>query len=1084
MKHLIAGCLGFVFCIATGHAAGGMLSWPAAADLDVSIAHGDRIPFRIDVPAGESYFVEAQSAQVDLMLELRDGDSVRSFDSPAGVAAVEFAVIEATTIARRVQLTLKLSPDDGGTGTATLRLRPASDARAGLALRWAELSLQGSGSLEKTARLAAAQALARLCVGDARCAADAAAATARAHAALDRHDAAQVDYAQAIEHYVALGLPLAEADNRKEAAARLFYRGDMAGAEAVYRQCRDIAAQNRLTFREADYEMAVGVMRHYANDLDSALSHYERARSLLGDVHIAAAVRLRSNIGGIHELRGDAAAARAAYQDAIDSAGDEAELAGPRALAVGNLGALLADLGEKQRAIELLGESMESFRAQDDPTNESRLLGVLAFQYIQLGRHDTAEALLSRGLTLCERRESVSCFASIHRIEGALSRDRGRWDDAEKSYRLSLAKAQESKTPHMVLLSTRWLAELLLLRNRPDEAIALLDDISTRWETASMPAQQRMLDLQRGLALAMQGDAVQARAVLSKFVSEEDAGGWSGGRRARAQLALAQLDAGEGNWGAVDERMRGEIDRIAKTRQEFLDPVARAEFMATQQDAFELLIRSALSRHAAGDSGALADAFHIEERSRSRALLDALAQSDVARRSPDPEIADARDTLRARSLALERLSSNASAADRDRLKTLASEVALARVALEALESRDADHWRSGRIGTPRTLDEARAMLRPGQALLAFHLRTSAAWLWVVTATEARIVTLPTAGEVERRVTRYIETLRRGARDAHGDGRWLHDELVARAGLAATISRLTIVPDGVLHLLPFAALVDGNDRYLVESMEVAYLPSVSVGLALREGRSRRASNGKIVVFADPVFSRDDPRVSGRDLPAAASALPPDMPGLLGPQLLRSGDDGTLQRLPGTAKEADAIVAAFGADHVRVFSGFEATLDAARSDLARNARIVHFATHGLVNPSSPELTGIALSRWQADGTPAPDGGFFDLAQIGDTRFHAELVVLSACDSAVGRQIESEGLMGIARAFLAAGANGVVATLWPVPDRDTARLESRFASELDAGKPVSEALAMAQREAIADPARRRPRSWAAFGFYGEGR
>lgn len=1083
MRHVIAGWLGLLLGASTCHAAGGeTLSWPGKTGLEVPIGHGDRIPLRIEIPAGQAFFVEAQSGQVDLMFELRDGDAVHTSDSPAGIAAVEFVALEPAAAARHVELTLHLSPDDGGRGTAQLRLLSSDDARADIARRWSDLSRQDDTAPEKAAQLAAVQALAARCVDDARCAADAAAAAAHLHDDLDQHDASQAAYQQAIERYVALGLPLAEADTRKEAAGRLFYRGEMAAAEAVYRRCSAIAAASGLTFREAEYEIAVGVMRHYANDLDEALAHYERARTLLGDVHIAAAARLRSNIGGIHELRGDAAAARAAFQDAIDFAGDDPALAAPRAWAVGNLGALLADLGEKQRAIELLSESMEAFRAQADPVNESRLLGILAFQYIQLGRHATAQALLSRGLALCKRRESVGCFSNIHRIEGSLAREQGRLDDAEKAYRLSLAEAEESKTPQSVLLSTRWLAELLLRRERPDAALALLDDVSTRWETGSMPAQQRMLDLQRGLALAMQGDATQARTVLGKLVSDDDASGWFGARRARAQLALAQLDADAGDWEAVDARMRGEIERIAKTRQEFLDPVARAEFLATQQNAFELLIRSALVRHAAGGAGALAAAFHAEERSRSRALLDALAQTDVTRRSPDPAIAAARDTLRARSIALERLGANATAADTTRLQALASEVALARVALEALEARDLGSQRGRRIGMARTLDEARAMLGPGHALLAFHLRKSGAWLWVLTADEARIVDLPAEAAVAPRVARYIDTLRNGGRDTHGDGRWLHDVLIVAAALPPGTMQLSIVPDGVLHLLPFAALIDAQERYLVESMELAYLPSVSVGLALREGRAQRTSNGKVVVFADPVFSRDDPRVAPQALPTTTSAAPLDVPGLLGTQLLRSGDDlDTLQRLPGTAREAEAIVTAFGAEHVQVFSGFDATLDAVRSNAVQRARIVHFATHGIVSPSSPELTGLALSRWRADGTPVPGGGFFDLAQIGEVRFNAELVVLSACDSAVGRQIESEGLMGIARAFLAAGANGVVATLWPVPDRDTARLEARFATELDEGRPVSEALALAQREAIADPTRRRPRSWAAFGFYG---
>ena len=313
-------------------------------------------------------------------------------------------------------------------------------------------------------------------------------------------------------------------------------------------------------------------------------------------------------------------------------------------------------------------------------------------------------------------------------------------------------------------------------------------------------------------------------------------------------------------------------------------------------------------------------------------------------------------------------------------------------------------------------------------------------------------------------------------------------LIEVADLPGNVTRIALVPDGVLHGLPFAALLRPDGRYLIEAVEIAQLPSASVGLALKALRNTRAAaTGKdVVVFADPVFTRDDPRMPrGGEVSATASSsgmFDIGIGDLLGQSLLRSGGDlDVLPRLPGTAREAEAIVAAFGPERVQVFSGFDATLAATRNQAVRNARILHFATHGVVNPAAPELTGLALTRWHADGSPADGEGFLDLAQIGDARFQADLVVLSACDSAVGQHIESEGMMGLARAFLASGARSVVATLWPVSDRDTAELEARFASELQRGKSSTEALARAQREAIADPARRKPRSWAAFGYYG---
>lgn len=1070
-----------------------VLAWSGEREFAASIGYGDKLPLRIALEANQALYVEATSAQVDLAFDVRDDNDTYASESPASVAGVEFLALPATAVARVVELDLRLNPSEGGRGDATLRLLAADDPRAGIAQRWAEASRgfdNATDSPDTRARAAKVEEALALCAAlpDPRCQADAQLALGGLYTGLTKLDEAQEAYAAAIDLYVKSGAVLGEVQARNDGAGRLYYRGEMDQAEAIYQQCSDIAKAHGLSFRHAVFEDAVAVMRHYAGDLDQALEHYQRALAAMGDMRIAAAVYVRSNIGGVYELRGDAARAKAAYQDAMDFAGEDPALRAPRTSAKSNLGAILADLGEKQAAITLLSEAAEEFRALGSADNEARVLGIIAYQYIGLRRYSTAESLLKRGLALCQQRESLACLAGMNSNLGLVARAQGRPEEAERAFRLSLEQAETIKAPQRIFLTARRLAELLLAQGKAEETMTLLNAIDAKWNVSSMPDFARRFTLQRGRAQVLLGRSDAARTMFETVIREGMSDGLNNATTSNAQLALARLDAQQGAWPAVEARAAAEVERIAKMRQEFLDPVTRAEFLATQQEIFQLLIRTQLARHRAGDATALAAAFEIEERSRSRALLDALANADATRLPANAERAAARDALRIKSIALDRATTRATQADAAKLDTLRADVALARVALESIEARDLALRRGRQLGVARSLDDTRAMLGANDALLVFHVREGNAWVWVITPDATRLVDLPDAAVVAPRVSRYAQDIRDGGRDTHGDGGWLHATLIEAAGLPGNVTRITIVPDGALHGLPFPALVRPDGRYLIEAVEVAQLPSASVGLALQDLRSTRpAATGKdVVVFADPVFSRDDPRMqrNGEAVAIATSSGMFDIgPGnLLGQDLMRSGGDlDVLPRLPGTAKEAEAIVAAFGADRVQVFSGFEATLEAARGQAVHQARILHFATHGVVNPAAPELTGLALSRWQPDGSPAEGEGFLGLAQIGDARFQADLVVLSACDSAVGQQIESEGMMGLARAFLASGARSVVATLWPVSDRDTAKLEARFAAELQLGKPTTEALALAQREAIADPGRRKPRSWAAFGYYG---
>ena len=316
-------------------------------------------------------------------------------------------------------------------------------------------------------------------------------------------------------------------------------------------------------------------------------------------------------------------------------------------------------------------------------------------------------------------------------------------------------------------------------------------------------------------------------------------------------------------------------------------------------------------------------------------------------------------------------------------------------------------------------------------------------------------------------------------------------------------RLVIVAAGALEYLPFAALPlprvgDGpvHDQaavHLIARHEIVEAPSASVLATLRrEAVGREPQRRSVAVLADPVFEADDPRVAltkraGNDRSATramvASNTAAEMSYVASRTVQRLDDvDGRagLARLPFSRDEARAIGLLAGAGTLRA-TDFQASRATALGSALEDYRIVHFATHGLIDTERPELSGLVLSLVNDRG--APQDGLLRLHDIYNMRLNADLVVLSACQTALGKEIKGEGLVGLTRGFMYAGAPRVVASLWQVSDVATAELMKKFyTGMLQRRQPAAAALRAAQLELARDPRWASPYFWAGFVLQGD--
>jgi len=298
-------------------------------------------------------------------------------------------------------------------------------------------------------------------------------------------------------------------------------------------------------------------------------------------------------------------------------------------------------------------------------------------------------------------------------------------------------------------------------------------------------------------------------------------------------------------------------------------------------------------------------------------------------------------------------------------------------------------------------------------------------------------------------------------------------------------RLLIVPDGGLQYLPFSALPvplrEGAATPLILDHEISFEPSASI-LATLRSRVSRAPTKAIAVFADPVFESDDSRLAPghKDLIAAAQAQEGQMESALR-DVNPSWSAGKIPRLVASRDEAKAIIeVASVADNLKAI-GFDASKAAATSLDLSQYRIIHIATHGVLDSKRPELSGLLLSRFDREGRQTE--GFLTLDDIYNLNLAADMVVLSACNTGLGKDVRGEGLVGLVHGFMYAGTSRVVASLWKVDDEATARLMTDFYREMfQDGKSPSAALRATQIAMWQQKRWHAPYYWAAFVLQGD--
>lgn len=897
-------------------------------------------------------------------------------------------------------------------------------------------------------------------------------------------------YGQALLLWIAVGDRLNEANTLNNIGIVYWKLSELQKALEYYDRALPLLRDVGNRKGEAITLNNIGLIYHGLGELQKALEYFGRSlpeRRAVGDRQGEAATL--TNIGEVHRRLGELQKAIEYYEQALPLWRIASNRRG-EGLTLTNIGVVYVELGEPQKALEYYGQSLPLRRAVGDRQGEAQTLHNLGKAYGSVGERQKALDYLNEALALFQAVSDRSGEAYALSSIGEACASSGEHQKALDYFALSLSLRR--------VIGDRY-GEVFTLTN-----IGLIYAI--------------LGEPQKALEYHLQA------LRLSRSVGDRNG-------EAKILFNIARVQRALGNISEARTQIEAALNIIELTRAKFISQQLRTSFAASRQDYYALYIDLLMRMHrdqpsAGHDSVAL----QVSERARARSLLEILteARADI-RQEVDVVLLERERTLQktlsVKSDQLTRLFSGKHTQEQETAARKEVESLLGEYQeVEAQIRTKSPRYAALTQPQPLSLKEIQQqVLDEDTLLLEYALGEERSYVWAVTPTSITSRELPKRAVVEaeaRRVyaalTARSKTLRfekpekRRARMAEADAEYL----VAAAGLSEMVlapviqqlrrKRLLIVSEGALQYVPFGALpvpslqVKGIRqrtsetskhmfRPLIADHEIVSLPSASIVAELRKDSNRRQTGLKTVaVLADPVFQDDDPRVRHEEVKATRSD---DQSGKstggrgLRSELERSArevGDFTFARLPHTRQEAKDILTLIPKGTGRESLDFEASRVTASSPDLSQYRIIHFATHALLNSQHPELSGVVLSLVDPEGRP--QDGFLRLYEIYNLKLGADLVVLSACRTALGKEIKGEGLVGLTRGFMYAGAARVIASLWSVEDRTTAGLmKSFYSAMLLKGQRPAAALRTAQLRMWREK-RLPPYFWAAFVLQGE--
>ena len=924
------------------------------------------------------------------------------------------------------------------------------------------------------------------------------------------------------------------------------YMGEYRQALAFFEQARAIALELGDRSTDATVLNNMCVVNSSLGEYNKALAACNQAldirraqSSLLGQALVL------DNIGTVHSSRGE-------YQQALDFHNQvlaiyrEQRNRHGEGISLNNIAWIYSTLGENQRAIDIYNQAIDIFRSLGDRYREALTLTNVAVNHAKMGEYRKALELHQQLLPIRQEvadhegeaitlNQIANCYEHLGEKQKVLP-----------YYEQALAMFRTIGKERHLITTLNYMGRYYRDSGQPQKAMDYFNEgLQVSRTIGDLDGEARILADVAQLELD-RGNLAEARTRIEAGLAAIES----------LRFNVKRYDLRASFLASVRQFYELDVDILMRLhRQRPTEGFDAAAFHASEQGRARSLLD--LLSEANAEIRKDVDATLLDRERTLRQLISEKAEQQMRASGETQSQVRAEGPAREGPISAEEAQTSAKAmAAKEARET--DDLATEYEQVQAQIRQKSPRYAALTQPSPLTAKQIQTdLLDPDTMLLEYSLGELKSFLWALTSTGIKSFDLPARDEIESAVRRSYSILTERNRTVPGetmDQRRIrvqqadaeYPKSAAALGrmllgaVAADLKnkRLLIVGEGALQYLPFAALPEpllpgpesgpqtasqqasqsagkpgavappeGSDKMpLVAQHEIIILPSASVLAVLRRESAGRAGAEKTVaVFADPVFSADDPRVKGAGAPAApadkaitrpdnATATPAKATAAkttAGPDQVEPGTDAVrsatesgltgLVRLRFSRREADQIARLASEGKKLEAVDFAANRTAATSPDLAHYSILHFATHGLINSQHPELSGVVLSL--VDESGRPQNGYLRLYDIYNLKLDAGLVVLSACQTALGKDIKGEGLIGLTRGFMYAGAPRVVASLWQVDDRATADLMERFyEAMLRQGSRPAAALRSAQLSALKDKRWQSPYYWAAFTLQGE--
>lgn len=904
---------------------------------------------------------------------------------------------------------------------------------------------------------------------------------------------------ESLSSYQSIGNQIIESEIANEIGLIHLYRGEYTEAKHSFEAALQLPKRSRSLYQRATVENNMCLLLHYQGNVyqaidcyDDVLEKFQRIgeRQRIGVLH--------NNLGRAYDIVGEPAQARYHLNRAISLRQEVDDRIG-EATSLNNLALLERRLGNFDVAIPTYLDALAIQKSIGNKRGQGTVLHNLGFAYLRAGDAKVALSFLLDALAV--RREvsdvrgqgsTLTILARAYREMGDFQRAKSLAEDAVD---IGLSTGNESRVGRAYLE----LGDILLETDDAGNSVRILDQAiaifrpagDQQWLAAAWLAKGRYLSQQEKYELA--DKSFQDSLTISRTTNDSLG-------QAEALFGLANISYQQSDLTSALSRLDQSIEVFESVRQRIGVFGMRMSFAEIKQKADTMRVDVLMSLHDRHPASAFNQvALLANDRRLAQSLVDLLRHQDVdLYANIEPQLKDRRlgliETSGAKAAYITTLSD--SIEDKVRVTRATQELDTAIAQLEVLDAqiRATDQRIGGVNEAPKlTLSDMQQLLDPESVLLHYYLGETSSYLWLVTDTKFQSHKLPARKVIEdlaRTVHEATSHLTYGTRCAGQDEMFqLSAILLKPVREQLKDKRLVIVPDGVLSYIAISALPDPGDHRkknadcyvpILNSHEVIFVPSVTVLSMQRAAYSNRAQTRKaITVFADPVYDKNDIRLKGITID---SVRPVSSTNILAIQQNQAGARlYAPDRLAATGHEASAIVSQGGLWKIETFLGFDANRKNFLLRASAGARVLHIAAHGTVDSERPRLSGVVLSQYGDSGEI--QDGYLRLQDIFTMKLSSGLVVLSGCETALGKEIRGEGSQGLARGFMYAGAKTVIGSLWRVDDAATATFMQHFYNGLiNLDQRPTMALRFAKLQLAQDQRWRNPYYWAGFVFQGD--